>query len=222
MNLTGHKRNATPPKAVIFDIGRVIVRVSPRRAFEPLVSGQVANSSNAPLKLSAEQLWQQIEADSRWADWQEGRMTPGEWHEHASRRLGISIGFAEFCAAWNRALDPETILSDRLFARLATCCQLALLSNTDPIHATYLEQHFAFVRHFPTRIYSCNLGLRKPDPAIYHAALNALGVSPAEALYIDDIDVFVDAARKLALDTIHYQSAPQLEAELSRRGLLVE
>ena len=146
-------------------------------------------------------------------------MTPRAWYEHLTAQLGVTLGFEEFCAAWVRALDPVTILSDEFFEVLSTRCRLGLLSNTDPIHAAYLERHFSFVRHFPVRIYSNVAGASKPSPAIYHAALRALEVAPSEALYIDDIEEYAEAARQLGMDAIRFESPAQLDGELARRDL---
>jgi putative hydrolase of the HAD superfamily len=200
------------PKAVIFDIGRVIVRLQPERTLEPLVSG-------GGLDRSPEQVWAAIQNDPHWEDWQEGRMNPREWHQHLTQQFNISLEFQEFCTVWNRALDPETILKESLFMKLATRCRLAVLSNTDPLHSALLEDQFSFLRHFPARIYSCRVGASKPAPAIYHAALRVLGVQAADALYIDDIAEYVQAARQLGLDAIHFKDPAQLGLELSRRGL---
>jgi len=203
------------PKAVIFDIGRVIVRLQPERALEPLVTGAGSNRD-------AHEIWAALQKDPRWEDWQEGRMKPQEWHEHLTRQMNLSLGFDDFCAAWNRALHPETILADSLFARLAERCSLAVLSNTDPLHSAALDAGFTFLRHFPTRIYSCRVGASKPDPAIYRAALDAVGVRAAEALYIDDIAEYVEAARRVGLDALCFENSAQLLQELSQRGLPVE
>ncbi len=147
-------------------------------------------------------------------------MAPEVWHEHVTKIMGISLSFSEFRAAWNRALDPKTILNEEFFARLSSRSRLALLSNTDPIHAEHLENCFPFVRQFPVRIYSCDIGSRKPSPAIYETALNSLGIAAREAVYIDDIGEFVDAARRLGLDAIRFDSPAQLEMELSKRGVV--
>lgn len=147
-------------------------------------------------------------------------MTSREWHEHLTAQLHVSIGFPEFCVAWNRVLDPQTILGDQLFEQLGARCRLGLLSNTDPLHSAHLENHFAFMRYFPTRIYSCSIGASKPSPAIYQAALDALAVTAAEALYIDDIVEYAQAARELGLDAIHFENPAQLDRELALRGLL--
>jgi FMN phosphatase YigB (HAD superfamily) len=199
------------PKAVIFDIGRVIVRLQPERALERLAARRGGHTP--------EQIWNAILHDPLWGNWQEGRMEPREWHQHLTRQLEIDIGFDEFCAAWNFALHPETILEENLFAKLAERCRLALLSNTDPLHSAALESQFSFLRHFPARIYSCRIGASKPSQAIYQAALGAVGVQAREALFIDDVAEYVQAARQLGMDVVRFESPFQLRQELIKRGL---
>ena len=109
------------PKAVIFDIGRVIVRLNLSRAFAPITTGMRDNDGSAQ-RLSPEGVWKMICQDERWPDWQEGRLSPREWHEHLMRRLKLSLTYAQFREAWNLVLDPQTILSDELFAKLSGCC----------------------------------------------------------------------------------------------------
>ena len=213
--------NPLPTKAIIFDIGRVIVRVNLSRLLDPLAALVPAGSgTDASEKLSPQQAWSAIESDPRWADWQEGRMTPRQWHEHLSERLKVTIGYADFCEAWNSAFDPEPIIEEAWFERLGKRYRLALLSNTDPLHSAHLESHFAFMKHFPVRIYSCRVGASKPSAAIYKAALDAVGARPAEALYIDDIAEYAEAARQLGMVGIRFESRAQLGEELSRRGVL--
>jgi glucose-1-phosphatase len=198
------------PKAIIFDIGRVIIQVDLARASEAFGKRD---------GLSSEQVWNALQTDARWDDWQEGRMTPRDWHKHLCEKFQLSFSFEEFCASWNRVLDPVTILPEPLFERLATSCRLALLSNTDPIHVAHIEATFGFVRHFPVRDYSCRVGTSKPAPAIYHHALRELDALPEEALYIDDLRENVAAAVRLGMAGFHFTSPGELLSEFSLLGL---
>ncbi len=198
-------------RALIFDIGRVIVRVDVGRA----VAG-LEHSAQLP----ADKVWSAIQADPHWHNWQEGRIAPRDWHEHLRRRLGFHLSFEQFCAVWNSALDPATILSEELFAELAPRYKLGLLSNTDPIHVAHLEENFGFVRYFPVRVYSCRLGASKPDRAIYQAALQQMGVAPHLTVYIDDAAEYVEAACRAGIQALLFQGPQPLLAELRRRGIL--
>jgi HAD superfamily hydrolase (TIGR01509 family) len=209
-----------PPKGVIFDIGRVIVRLDLMRAVGPLALAQVPKAGDGDA-VSATALWSAIIKDARWCDWQEGRMTPREWHDHITRALGVTLKFAEFCETWNRALHPEPILDDRLFAELSRQCRLGLLSNTDPLHVEHMEKHFTFGRYFTTRIYSCAVGTSKPSPTIYKLAVEAMGLSPADVVYVDDVAEFVDAARSYGLDAIQFRDRSDVVGHLRSRGLLL-
>jgi glucose-1-phosphatase len=214
------ERIARTPKAVIFDIGRVIVRLDLRRALTPIAAA-IRGAPDQPAKrLSPEETWELIRADEHWQDWQEGRISPTEWHQYLMRRLNLSLSYAEFRDTWNLVLDPETILGENLFVQLGSRCRLALLSNTDPLHVECLEQRFTFGRHFPVRIYSCSVGASKPSPQIYKAALERLGVAAQEALYVDDIQEFVDAAREAGLDAVRFETRELLEEEFRRRRLV--
>jgi glucose-1-phosphatase len=198
------------PRAVIFDIGRVIIRVDMSRSVGALGKQQ---------GLSYLQVLRELETDPHWLDWQEGRMTPRDWHAHLSKKLQFSYNFEEFCAVWNSVLDPETILPDVLFEHLATKCRLALLSNTDPIHVAHFEATFPFVCHFPARVYSCRVGSSKPSPAIFHHALREVATMPDEAMFIDDVHENVLAAASLGINAFHFTSADELIAAFSRLGL---
>lgn len=56
---------------------------------------------------------------------------------------------------------------------------------------------------FDVRVYSCAIGARKPEPAIYLHALDALGLAPGDALFLDDFEAMVDGARDLGMQAVH-------------------
>src|SRR5208282_5279932 len=205
----------TAIRAIIFDIGRVLVRVDIHRLQDSLSQG---------LSLTPEELWSAIEKDPRWRDWQNGRISPHDWHLHLCQRLGIPLNFAQFTVAWNLALDPQPIHPLRMFEELSKRYRLVLLSNTDPIHVAHLESTYDFYQYFPKgqRIYSCSVGVSKPAPLIYREALRVSRVRAGEAVYIDDILANVAAARQLGLSGIHYQSPQQLLQAFAGLGIKVE
>ncbi len=200
-------------RAIIFDIGRVLIRVDVHRAMAGFASG---------LKLAPQEVWSAIENDSRWADWQEGRMSPQDWHLHLSKRLGGSLTFEQFKDVWNSALALEPIQSEPFLEKLSKNYRLALLSNTDPIHMSHEEARFPFFRFFPIRIYSFRVGSSKPNPLVYREALRACKVRAEEAIYIDDVPAYADAAQRLGMTGLVFQSPGQLQWELRGLGVKVD
>jgi HAD superfamily hydrolase (TIGR01509 family) len=199
-------------RAIIFDIGRVLVRVDVRQAQLGLTKG---------LSLTPEELWSAIEKDPRWTDWQEGRISARDWHLNLCKRLGISLDFEQFTKVWNSALDPNPIHPDSLFEKLSKSYRVGLLSNTDPIHVAHLEATYSFYRYFPkpVRTYSCSVGASKPDPLIFREALRGCKVHADHAVYIDDIAAYVDAARALGCSAIQFRSPEQLHQDLNALGV---
>lgn len=204
----------TSPKlrAIIFDIGRVLIRVDVARAMSGLADG---------VSLSPEEVWSALQKDPRWKDWQEGRMSPQDWHLHVSRRLGSKLSFEQFVEVWNRALDPTPIHEDAFLEKLGKRYRLAVLSNTDPLHVAHLEKTFAFLRLFPVRIYSCSVGASKPNPVIYKEALQACKVKAQEAVYVDDVPAYAQAATQLGMNGIVFHSPKQLQSDLGNLGAAV-
>ncbi len=197
-------------RAILFDVGRVLIRVDMSRAMGGLASG---------LALTHQEVLSAIEKDPRWLDWQEGRISPRDWHLHLTKRLGASLTFEQFTEVWNSALDLNPIHSESFLEKLSKSHRLALLSNTDPIHMAYAEARFPFFRFFPIRIYSYRVGASKPDPLIYRAALDACKVRAEQAVYIDDVAAYAEAARRLGMTGIVFQSPEHLQSDFRSLGI---
>lgn len=206
--------SARKVRAIIFDIGRVLVRVDIRKAQVGLANG---------IPLTPEELWSAIEKDPRWPDWQEGRMSARDWHLNLCKRLGSPLNFEEFVKVWNSALDPQPIHPDSLFEGLSKSYRLGLLSNTDSIHVGFLEETYSFFKYFPkpVRIYSCSVGASKPNPLVFREALRACKVKADEAVYIDDIEAYVEAAKALGCAGIQFRGPEELRKEFEALGISV-
>jgi len=197
-------------RAIIFDIGRVLIRVNVAHATGGLAEG---------LSLSPQEIWSALERDPLWKDWQEGRISPRDWHLHLSKRLSSKLNFDQFVKVWNRALDPAPIHEDGFLERLGKRYRMAVLSNTDPLHVAHMETTYGFLRLFPVRIYSCRVGASKPDPLIYKLALDACKVRAQEALYVDDVPSYARAAERLGMRGIVFETKQQLQDNFRHFGI---
>ena len=108
--------------------------------------------------------------------------------------------------AWQQKLKQHGLLT-------------AILSNMGDNVLASVEREFDWIHRFDLLVWSFQLGIAKPDPAIYRHTLAQLGALPEEALFIDDKQENVEAAQALGIQAIEYSSVEQLRQELIARGL---
>lgn len=96
----------------------------------------------------------------------------------------------------------------------------ALLSNapSDLLRGILAENDLE--KLFDQIVISSEVGYAKPDPEIFHTALDRLGVPPQNAIFIDDNKRHTDAAEAIGIRGIRFQSAVQLREDLEKIGLL--
>jgi putative hydrolase of the HAD superfamily len=95
----------------------------------------------------------------------------------------------------------------------------AILSNMGDSVLASIEREFAWIREFDVLVWSFQLHMAKPDPAIYLHTLQKLGTSPDETLFIDDRRVNVDAAIALGMKAIEFSTIDRLRTDLVAAGL---
>jgi putative hydrolase of the HAD superfamily len=138
----------------------------------------------------------------------------------------------------NTALDPKQIeilreieveiwahpipgMLDWLGQLHAAGIKTGLLSNMPWDLANYVRANFEWLEKFSFKALSAEVGMIKPDAAIYEHTLRGLGVSAEEALFIDDREPNIRAARALGMRTIQFRSIEQLKRELEVMGFPV-
>lgn len=92
---------------------------------------------------------------------------------------------------------------------------VGLLTNVTPQFADILDLagHYD---PFELRILSYEVGIWKPDPAIYNYALNKAAVSPDEAVLIDDQVPNIVAADAIGMHGITFTDVAQLKRDVAR------
>ena len=184
---------------LIFDFGNVLIEIDPARSI------QAFQALGAPADLH-------LDADF-FHDFETGILSAAEFRDALRGQLGRATSRSSLDAAWNALLleiPPKTL---RVLRSLRTQgYRLALLSNTNPIHIDEVRRRLGpfgygeFARCFERIFYSYEMGLRKPDPAIYAAVDRELGItSPAEVLFVDDNAANSASAAKHGWGTILFQ-----------------
>jgi HAD superfamily hydrolase (TIGR01509 family) len=196
---------ARPLRAVLFDAGNTLVFLDYARLAEGV--GPAVGVS-----LTAEGLARHGAAAARAMELARGndRERAAAYIEALFLLSGVpreSLGQVRDCLSrMHTERHLWSLVAERSAESLARLRQaglkLAVVSNSDgrveqALEAAGLRQYFDVV------IDSALVGVEKPDPRIFHAALEALDVAPDEALYVGDLyEVDVVGARAAGLDAV--------------------
>ncbi len=192
--------------AVCFDLGKVLLHFD-----WDLMLERIAKKSPLP----KEEIRKRLFEDPQTTAYELGQISTAKFFPHFKKLVQFKGTPKELRAAFSEIFTPmpEHIA---LAAMLRPHYPLAIISNTNDAHIAYAEEKYTFFSLFHARIYSHQVKLAKPDPAIYRAALEALGgIDPLEALFIDDLEPNILGASKIGWQTIHLRPGVDLREALA-------
>jgi putative hydrolase of the HAD superfamily len=198
-------------RAVVFDYGMVLTGPPDPAAHAELVR----ITGLAPDRFEA----------MYWADRQaydEGKLTGWEFWRKLASDAGLAVAepaIEELVAwdarmwstenramiAWQSALKRRGVLT-------------AIVSNMGGTVHEHIEREFKWLSQFDVCVWSYQLGVVKPDPAIYRYALDKLGTDAGETLFIDDRPANVEAALALGMKGLVFSTVEKLRADLAEAG----
>ena len=196
-------------KALIFDLGRVLVDFDFERGYQALEGVCPYDTAEIRRRIAATDLVERFET---------GLIAPADFVAQLSGILALDVDYAGFCKLWS-GIFTDPLLPDAMLEGLAARYRLVLLSNTNAIHFEAIRESYHFLRHFHHRILSYEVHAMKPRLEIFQAALECCGCPPEECFYTDDIAAYVAAAQRLGIDAVQFESRAQLERELKARGI---
>jgi putative hydrolase of the HAD superfamily len=197
-------------KAIIFDLGRVLVPFDFQRGYSRLEPLCGIPASEIPDRLRPTGLVQRFES---------GGIESRDFFDQLSKHLNLRATYNDFCEIWSSIFLPETLIPDSMIAGLARHYPLILLSNTNAIHFEMIQENYPILRHFRDLVLSYKVGAMKPSPLIYQKAVEAAGCRPEECFFTDDIPEYVAGAKQQGIDAVQFQSAEQIRNELHARGV---
>ncbi len=149
-----------------------------------------------------------------------GQITPRDYYTGLKKALELSWTYEQFVSMWNGVLKENSEVLP-LIERLRKRHKLIALSNTNTLHLEYMRTSLPTLSLLHDWIASCEVGLRKPDPAIYALAVARGGARPSTTIYIDDRPELVEAGRRAGLMAIRFENGQQLEQDLRAIGINV-
>ena len=193
------------PELIIFDLGRVLVDFDFRLVIRRLKRHTTFSEKEIRRYFMQTPLWDAFEC---------GEVEPKDFFLQLSKELKLQkLTFKEFAPIWN-SIFTEKHDSVSILARLKGRYRIALLSNVNIMHWEHVRETHDFIEWFDHPIASWEMGCRKPDADIFLKTLHIAGVAPQKAIFIDDLEEHVLAARSLGIRAHQFISAPQLLRDL--------
>jgi epoxide hydrolase-like predicted phosphatase len=157
------------------------------------------------------------DGDHPWHRLERGELAIAEWVGEVTRlgeAAGVEIDFAPLQAMLGE-LTVHTQVVDRIRALRADGYRLGLITNNIREGASSWRSMIPVEELFDVVVDSSEVGMRKPNPAIFHHALELLGdVEPSQAVFLDDAPGNVEGARRAGLHGIHVDDLDAALAEL--------
>ena len=135
-----------------------------------------------------------------------------ELYEAEADAAGHGIDAGAVLALLSGEVRPAMVQALRRIREegLAQACLTNNVAGTEAVRPDVAE----VMALFDTVLESSKLGVRKPDPTFYDLALEAVGVAPIEAVFLDDLGINLKPARALGIRTIKVVDPDQALAEL--------
>jgi epoxide hydrolase-like predicted phosphatase len=200
-------------RAIFFDFGGVILK-----SFDGVDHPAIEERFG----LEPKSLRLMVYRDSRYMEFQVGKCTYDEWVASIRTTMDAQIPdiASDVLKAYFEAehsLNPDMV---GLLRRLHGNYTLGIISNNVPgMEDRMREQIPDLIELFDVRIGSGDVGLAKPDPAIFHYAMEAAGVEPHESVFTDDYHKHADAARSLGMHSFHFTGYEQFVEDLRSIGV---
>lgn len=147
---------------------------------------------------------------------EDGSLPAEEFERTLAERLrtrgGMAVAAEGLLLRMFAAFEPVEAMYDALRRARAAGVRTCLLSNS--WGNTYPRERFDEI--FDAVVISSEVGLRKPDPAIFQHALEAIALPAAQCAFIDDIEHNIRAAEELGITGVHHVDAATTVPRLER------
>ncbi len=205
------KKNSEKIKAVLFDLGKVVVHFNFDPAFRRLEKA---------CGLSAKDIEDYFISSGLELLYDGGKISSRQFYATVKKALGHPIPFARFRRIWNGIFTPNLPMIALIRRLSARGLRLVLISNTNAMHFDYVRGRYRVLSLFHKTVLSFKEKVRKPDARIYRTAARACGVRPDQIFYIDDRTDLTEAAEALGFRTFTYRNNfPELLSAMKALGI---
>ena len=201
-------------KAIIFDLGRVLVDVKfdhQTARFFGVSTNQTQDAAEILDKAFQNELFRKLN---------KGEISSAEFYEAFKKEFNLNLDFDTFVKIWCDVFAPIPGMEE-IFRKVKARYPVGLLSDTDELHWNYCRQQYPFLKSIEKPTLSFEIGALKPEATCYLRAAQNVGFKPHECLFIDDREINVQGAQKVGMPAVLFTGPEQLLRDFKKLGVLI-
>lgn len=183
-------------KNIVFDLGGVIMTLDRSEAVRRFLEVGLEQ---------AEELLDPYHQKGVFLELEEGKLSKEEFYDAVRDIAGKYISNEDIDSGWLGFIVDVPVYKLEMLEELRKSYNLYLLSNTNPVIMSWAlspqfsERGKGLDQYFDKLYLSYEIGVTKPDPAIYNYLLQDSGINPSETLFIDDGAANVEVGKALGM-----------------------
>jgi glucose-1-phosphatase len=186
---------------LIFDLGNVIIDIDYDFSI---------NELKRLLPVKKHSLTEDFFTSNFHKEFEKGLISPEQFRNEIRNLYGENWDDEQIDHIWNSLLREIPQERIDLIKFLRKNYRTAVLSNTNQIHVEKFDEILqqntsekSLFELFDLVFLSHEMGLAKPDVAIYETVLNKISLSPDKVLFFDDLPANIEGAKKIGIQTFH-------------------
>ena len=197
---------------IIFDLGNVLIDFDHRQAAK-----RIAEFSD----MGEKEIFELFFDSQLTGLFEEGKISAPRFYSEIKKILNLKLDFRQFVPIWNEIFffSEKNLQVYDILNSLRKKYKVAILSNINILHLEYIKKTFPVLGALENFLASCELGLRKPEPEIYHKVLEIIGARGANTFYTDDRPELVESAKNLGIQGFVFSGTEQLKKDLCTAGV---
>jgi glucose-1-phosphatase len=194
---------------VLFDLGGVLIEL-----------GGVASLQELAASVGSDETWHEWLSSPSMRKFEKGECSATEFSDQVVSEWGLDVAperFLEIFRDWPIGPYPG---ASELLAEVQRSMQIGCLSNTNSMHWEHQTSSWPVLDKFEFKFLSFELGLAKPDRAIFQAVADLLPFRKERILYLDDVAVNSEAARSFGFRSERVQGLAEVRKVLGEVGVV--
>ena len=199
-------------KVILFDLGRVLMHID----FDAFPK------SLGLFTKEQKEKYDDIQIRNAIIQYETGKLSTPEFQDKLHESFCGNFSREEVINAYNAIIVKDNIEIIPFVELCKSKYQIAILSNTSPSHWEKVLRISSVVKLFTHSFTSFQLGVMKPDAAVYKKVCSTFNVSPNEVLFIDDLQENIEGARNVGMMGLVYHNQKQFMQEFNLQEIALK